>query len=79
MICHGGNTGCSLKAAVGVNMAFNAAEMAVAGVGAESIHGILGATAEETMRNMGAVACGMLPLESEIIGIMNCKAAQKLI
>ena len=79
MICHGGNTGCSLKAAVGVNMAFNAAEMAVRGVGAESVHGILGMTPEETMRNMGRVACGMLPLESEIIDIMNCKAGQKLV
>ena len=79
MICHGGNTGCSLKAAVGVNMAFNAAEMAVAGAGAESVHGILGATPEQTMRNMGRVACGMLPLESEIIDVMNCKAGQKLV
>ncbi len=79
MICHGGNTGCSLKAAVGVNMAFNAAEMAVSGFGAESVHGILGASPEETMRNMGRVADGMLPAESVIIDIMNCKAEQKLI
>ncbi len=79
MICHGGNTGCSLKAAVGVNMAFSAAEMALAGQGAESVHGILGHTPEETMRNMGRVAADMLPLESTIVDIMNCKAKQKLI
>lgn len=79
MICHGGNTGCSLKAAVGVNMAFNAAEMAVNGIGAESVHGILGPTAEETMRNMGRVAADMLPVENGIIDIMNCKAQQKLV
>ena len=79
MICHGGNTGCSLKAAVGVNMAFCAAEMAIKGAGAESVHGILGPTPERTMRNMGRIACGMLPLEGEILEIMNCKAAEKLI
>lgn len=79
MICHGGNTGCSLKAAVGVNMAFNAAEMAVSGRGAESVHGILGLTPEETMRNMGRVARDMLPVEKTIIDIMDCKGREKLI
>lgn len=79
MICHGGNTGCSLKASVGVNMAFAAAEMAARGAGAESVHGILGLTPEETMRNMGMVARGMLPVENTILEIMSCKAAEKLI
>ncbi len=74
MICHGGNTGCSLKAAVGVDMAFAAAEMAVRGAGAESEHGILGDTPEETMRNMGAVARGMLPAENTILEIMRRKS-----
>ena len=79
MICHGGNTGCSLKAAIGVKMAFAAAEMAALGRGAESVHGILGLTPEETMRNMGRVACGMLPVESTIIDIMSCKGSSNLI
>ena len=79
MICHGGNTGCSLKASVGVNMAFAAAEMAVSGRGAESVHGILGLTPEETMRNMGKVARDMLPVEKTIIDIMDCKGCEKLI
>ena len=73
MICHGGNTGCSLKAAVGVNMAFAAAEMAQNGFGAECIHGILGKTPEETMRNMGRIARDMLPVESTVVDIMRCK------
>lgn len=76
MICHGGNTGCSLKAAVGVNMAFGAAEMALRGAGAESVHGILGNTAEDTMLNMALIARDMLPVEKTILGIMEKKAAE---
>lgn len=79
MICHGGNTGCSLKASVGVNMAFSAAEMAVNGVGAESVHGILGASPEDTMRNMGSIARDMLPVERSIIDIMSCKSGKHLL
>ena len=79
MICHGGNTGCSLKAAIGVRMAEAACEMALEGVGAENVHGILGLTPEETMTNMGLVAIGMLPAEETIVGIMSCKTPEKLI
>ena len=75
MICHGGNTGCSLKAAVGVNMAFSAAQMAANGFGAESVHGILGLTPEETMLNMGLIARDMLPVEKTIIDVMAAKEA----
>ena len=74
MICHGGNTGCSLKAAVGVKMAFAAAKMALDGFGAESVHGILGASADETMRNMARIAKDMLPVEQSIIDIMKSKS-----
>ena len=79
MICHGGNSGCSLKASVGVNMAFSAAEMALDGAGAESVHGILGDTPEETMRNMGRIARDMLPVEKTILDIMSCKSRQDLL
>ncbi|MBQ3938868.1 MAG: L-serine ammonia-lyase, iron-sulfur-dependent, subunit alpha, partial [Clostridia bacterium] len=74
MICHGGNTGCSLKAAVGVKMAFAAAKMALEDCGAESVHGILGASADETMRNMSRIARDMLPVENSIIDIMRKKS-----
>lgn len=73
MICHGGNTGCSLKAAIGVHMAFAACDMALDGLGAESVHGILGKTPEETMRNMGRIARDMLPVEGTILDIMKNK------
>jgi L-cysteine desulfidase len=60
-------------------MAFSAAEMAVSGFGAESVHGILGNTPEKTMQNMGRIARDMIPLESTIIDIMDCKGDIKLI
>lgn len=69
MICHGGNTGCSLKALVGVDMAFSSAKMALSGCGAESIHGILAESPEMTMKNMGYVSEGMYGAEKYIIDI----------
>ena len=75
MICHGGNTGCSLKALIGVKMALAASEMALDGLGAESVHGILGNTPEETMRNMGRIARDMLPVEKSIVEIMEEKGS----
>lgn len=73
MICHGGNTGCSLKAAVGVDMAFSAAEMALSDAGAESCHGILGFTPEATMHSMGNIAASMCTVEESIISVMRNK------
>ena len=79
MICHGGNTGRSLKASVGVNMAFAACRMALRGAGAESVHGILGPDPDATVRNMGLIAQGMQPLEADIVRIMSCKGEEKLL
>ncbi len=74
MICHGGNPGCSLKASVGVNMAFSAAKMAVGGVPAETEHGVVGLTPEATILNMGLIARDMLPVEKTILDIMEEKS-----
>lgn len=79
MICHGGNPGCSLKALIGVKAAFAASDMALGGIGAESVHGIIGTSPEETMRNMGRVARDMLPVEKTILDIMSCKDPGKLV
>lgn len=79
MICHGGNPGCSLKASVGVNMAFSAAETAAGGAPAETEHGIVGLTPEATMANMGLIATDMLPLEKTVLDIMRCKSQHSLL
>ncbi len=74
MICDGGNQGCVMKGLTAINSAFQASELALQGIHVESIHGILGATAEETMKNMGRIASpGMNGTEETIVHIMKEK------
>ena len=74
MICDGGNQGCTMKGIVAVDAAFRAVELAMAGVSIDSVHGINGKTAEETMRNMGQIASpGMSATEKTIVEIMQNK------
>lgn len=74
MICDGGNHGCAMKGIVAVDAAFRAAEMALGGVCIESIHGIIGRTPEDTMRNIGRIASpGMVETEKTIVQIMEEK------
>lgn len=70
MVCHGGNTGCTLKAFIGVDAAFAACRLALAGSGVDAMHGILAKSAETTMQNMGRVAHGMSNAEGCIIDIL---------
>ena len=71
MICHGGNPGCALKALAGVNMAFDAALLAMAGTSVHCCHSIMGSTPEKTMQNMGYIASpGMVETEGHILEIM---------
>ena len=74
MICDGGNKGCTLKGLVAVDAAYQAADLAMHGIGLEPEHGICGRTPEETMRNMGRIADpGMTGTEREILQIMEEK------
>ncbi len=74
MICDGGNQGCVMKGITAVNGAFEAAELAMAGIAVDSIHGINGETPEETMKNMGYIASpGMVQTEKAILEIMQEK------
>lgn len=74
MICDGGNQGCVMKGITAVNGAFEAAELAIAGIGVDAIHGINGETPEETMKNMGYIASpGMVQTEKAILEIMQEK------
>ena len=52
--------------------------MAMQGVSVNPVHGILGKTPEETMRNMGRITSpGMTGTEKTIVEIMQEKKAQK--
>ena len=55
MIC-GGNQGCTMKGVVAVDAAWQTIGMAMQDVFIYNVHGINGATPEETMRNMGRIA-----------------------
>lgn len=56
MICNGGKQGCTMKGVVAVDAAWQAVGMAIQDVFIYNVHGINGATPEETMRNMGRIA-----------------------
>ena len=75
MICDGGNQGCTMKGVVAVDAAWQAVDMALAGVSIAPIHGIGGATPEETMGNMGRIASpGMVGTEKTILDILEEKS-----
>ena len=74
MICTGGNHCCCMKVISAVDSAFNAAELAVAGAAVDAPHGILEASAEKTLQNLGLIADpGMVQTEKVIVEIMENK------
>lgn len=74
MICDGGNYGCALKAVTAANVAVMSAIFALKNVSIPVNYGIVGNTAEETMRNMGKIASpGMIETENTILNIMLSK------
>lgn len=74
MICDGGNQGCTMKAVAACDTAFRSVEFALNGVHIDNIHGIIGKTAEDTMKNMGLIASpGMIKTEETIIDIFKSK------
>ena len=55
-------------------MAYNCADLALAGVYVDSVHGINGRTPEETMQNIGLIASpGMTQTEQTIVDIQQSK------
>lgn len=74
MICTGGNHCCCLKVISAVDAAFTAAELAAGGASVDAPHGILEASAEKTMQNLGLIADpGMVQTEKVIVDIMKSK------
>ena len=70
----GGNQGCTMKGVVSVDAAFQSADLAMAGISIDDIHGINASTPEETMRNMGLIASpGMEGTERTIMDILEVK------
>lgn len=74
MICDGGNQGCTMKGIAAVDAAYKSVEFAMNGIYIHPVHGINGATAEETMKYMGMIASpGMTGTEKTIVEIFENK------
>lgn len=78
MICDGGNQGCTMKGIVAVDAAWQAVSLAEKQAYIYNVHGINGATPEQTMRNMGLIASpGMVGTEKTIVEILQDKQAKE--
>ncbi len=74
MICDGGSIGCSLKASAGVYSAFLSAMLAMNHTAIPKDFGVVGSSAEETIKNLGRISAeGMSSLDQTILNIMQKK------
>ena len=71
VICDGAKAGCALKLATAAGNAVEASLFALQGVNVSSTDGIIGATAEDTMKSVGKLATeGMIETDRTILKIM---------
>ncbi|MBP1625794.1 MAG: hypothetical protein H6Q00_269 [Holophagaceae bacterium] len=78
MICDGAKIGCALKTMTGVDAAFRAASLALAGIGIPGTDGIVGEDGEASLRNLGRLAQrGMSGVDADILGIMQDKLRRR--
>lgn len=71
IICDGAKAGCALKLATAAGTAVQAALFSLQGVNVMSTDGIIGASSEDTMRNVGTLATdGMIETDKTILNIM---------
>lgn len=74
MICDGAKIGCAMKTMTGVDAAFRAANLALAGIGIPATDGIVGEDGERSLINLGRLAQhGMAGVDTEILRIMQDK------
>ena len=74
LICDGAKIGCAMKAMTGVEAAFRAATLGLAGFGIPETDGIVGADGAASLANLGRLAqIGMAGVDSEILDIMQAK------
>jgi len=77
LICDGAKPGCSMKTVSGVDAAMRAAFMAIDGFGIAADDGLLGHSAEQSIRNLRRITLeGMFPVDPTLVSILQEKAAR---
>lgn len=77
MVCDGAKIGCAMKTMTGVDAAFRASSLAMAGIGIPPTDGIVGRDAQESLANLGRLARhGMAGVDVEILDIMRGKLSR---
>jgi L-cysteine desulfidase len=75
LICDGAKPSCSMKAVTGVDTAIRSALMALQGFGLPAGEGMVGQTAEESIRNLAMVSLeGMFPVDPTVLKILQKRA-----
>jgi len=75
LVCDGAKPGCSMKVVTSVDAAMRAAFMAIEGFGISDDDGLLGRTAEDSIRNLGRLSLdGMARVDPTVVDILTHKA-----
>lgn len=75
IICDGAKSGCAMKITTGAEAAMRSAFMALAGYGLSKDDGVLGRSAEESIRNLSRISLeGMASVDTTIVDILRDKA-----
>jgi L-cysteine desulfidase len=74
IICDGAKSGCSMKIVTGADTALRSAFMAIAGYGVSKDDGVIGGSAEESIRNLSKISLeGMGLVDSTVVHILQGK------
>jgi L-cysteine desulfidase len=75
LICDGAKPSCSMKAVTGVDTAIRSALMALRGYGLPAGEGVVGRSAEESIRNLARLSLeGMSPVDPTVLKIIQDRA-----
>ncbi len=78
IICDGAKSGCSMKIVTGADTAMRSAFMALAGYGVSTDDGIIGGSAEESIRNLSKISFeGMGLVDSTVVHILQSKTPRR--
>jgi L-cysteine desulfidase len=78
IICDGAKSGCSMKIVTGAETAMRSAFMALSGYGVSSDDGIIGASAEDSIRNLSKISLeGMGLVDATVVHILQGKTPRR--